>query len=159
MKKEPHNKGKVDLPPDHYTGTLEQWQQLSRARRWSIRYPERQKAASAASRAKNPEHYKNRHRKYVLRNLYGMTEEQYQELLIKQGHCCAICGTDKPTGKWRTFGVDHCHHTGKVRGLLCNECNRGIGLLKDSPELVLKAYDYLKNHHDAKTAIEKNGRV
>lgn len=87
-----------------------------------------------------------RQRKYQLKLSYGITEEDYQSLLLKQEGCCAICGTDTPTGKWKVFAVDHCHKTGKVRGLLCNECNRGMGLLKDSPELLLAAAQYLKDN-------------
>jgi hypothetical protein len=67
-------------------------------------------------------------------------------MLVEQNYRCAICGTDKPTGKWVVFAVDHCHVTGKVRGLLCNECNRGMGLLRDDATLLRKAADYLDSH-------------
>jgi len=71
-------------------------------------------------------------------------------MLDEQGGCCKICGTDKPTGKWKVFAIDHCHITGIVRGLLCNECNRGIGLLRDSADLLRKAADYLDNARKTK---------
>ena len=67
-------------------------------------------------------------------------------MLAQQEYKCAICNTDKPTGKWKVFAVDHCHETGEVRGLLCNECNRGMGLLRDNAELLRKAADYLDRH-------------
>jgi hypothetical protein len=78
-------------------------------------------------------------------------------MLIAQKGCCAICGIDKPTGKWKIFAVDHNHKTGQVRELLCNECNRGIGYLKDSAELLQKAVDYILKHN-VKTQNEKNGK-
>ena len=85
-----------------------------------------------------------------------ITEDDYNNMLKSQNYCCAICGTDTPTGKWKVFAVDHDHTTGKVRSLLCNECNRGIGLLKDSPDLLMKAATYLISHN-VKTQIEKDG--
>lgn len=67
--------------------------------------------------------------------------DAYLALLQKQNGKCAICGT-KDFGK-KAPNVDHCHATGVIRGLLCCSCNRGIGLLKDDPELLLKAAGYL----------------
>ena len=70
-----------------------------------------------------------------------------KEMLEKQGGVCAICGGSEPkdagTGHRRRFAVDHCHETGRVRGLLCVNCNSGIGKLKDSPDLLRRALDYL----------------
>ena len=74
---------------------------------------------------------------------YGLTLEDYDLLLEEQGGCCAICGTDKPTGKGR-FHVDHDHNTNEIRGLLCSQCNQAIGLLKDSSKNCLLAASYLK---------------
>jgi len=82
---------------------------------------------------------------------YGLTQAEFEALLEKQGGKCAICNTTNPVGEGNTtakrsfsFAVDHCHETGKVRGLLCNPCNRGIGFLKDSPELLETAAKYLR---------------
>lgn len=77
---------------------------------------------------------------------YGLTLEKYKSLLQKQENKCAICKCDYPTGRWDSFHVDHCHTTGKVRGLLCHHCNTGIGNLKDSIELLEQAINYLKEH-------------
>jgi len=74
---------------------------------------------------------------------YGLTEESYNALVSKQNNCCAICGTN-PMAIGEELSIDHCHETGKVRGLLCRPCNLGIGNLKDSLELVLKAANYLR---------------
>lgn len=84
-----------------------------------------------------------RTRKYYLPNTYGITVEEYEKLLESQNYKCKICLTETPTGRWKVFAVDHCHTTGKIRGLLCNECNRGMGLLKDSSSLLRAAADYL----------------
>jgi hypothetical protein len=87
-----------------------------------------------------------------LKKLYGITVEQYDSLLAEQKGCCAICGSTssysrnyKNTARAK-FSVDHCHATGKVRGLLCTKCNRALGLLNDSIESVLRMSEYLKKH-------------
>lgn len=68
----------------------------------------------------------------------GMAATDYEHLLKQQGNRCAICKLSA-----NKLHVDHSHNTGKVRGLLCGSCNRGIGLLKDSPEILLAAAQYL----------------
>lgn len=80
---------------------------------------------------------------------YGLTLEQYEVMLDEQGGVCAICGQDEPaahgrTGKKFLLSVDHCHETGRVRGLLCQKCNRAVGLLGDRVDLLEKAIAYLK---------------
>lgn len=87
-------------------------------------------------------------RRNKLSRAYGITLERYQEMLLAQGRKCAICGTFEPGGKPNRFGVssfqvDHDHHTGRLRGLLCTRCNIGIGGLKDSIELLEAAVAYL----------------
>jgi predicted ATP-dependent endonuclease of OLD family len=73
---------------------------------------------------------------------YGITLSQYNERLNIQNHKCSICETNtNECGK--NFAVDHDHSTGKVRGLLCDKCNRGLGAFKDSKDLISKAYKYL----------------
>lgn len=74
--------------------------------------------------------------------------ERYLDLLKEQKGLCKICGNPptSPTrrGLIRDFNVDHCHTTGKVRGLLCDSCNIGIGLLGDNPALLKQAIIYLE---------------
>lgn len=80
---------------------------------------------------------------------YGITREQWYEFLKKQNNQCIICDTipdPKAPHKQRTLHVDHCHKTGKIRGLLCQLCNRGIGLFRDRIDLIEKAIIYLKSH-------------
>ena len=81
-----------------------------------------------------------------LKRAYGITFDEYEELLSKQNKKCAICGIDnngKYRNKPRAFAVDHCHTTGKIRGLLCSDCNTGIGLLKDNINFLQSAINYL----------------
>jgi hypothetical protein len=81
-----------------------------------------------------------------LRYYYGVDSEWYAEQLVKQNGVCAIC--HKPenktiNGKLLKLAVDHCHDTGKVRGLLCQACNRGIGCFNHDPMLLRSAIGYL----------------
>jgi hypothetical protein len=78
-----------------------------------------------------------------LKHKYDLTMEDYGRLLKKQDGRCAICGI-KPLFKRLT--VDHCHDTGRVRGLLCGHCNSGIGRLRDDSDLCRLAADYLDSH-------------
>lgn len=71
---------------------------------------------------------------------YGVSFEVIQKLFEEP--TCDICGNSGETFK-KGMHVDHCHNTGKIRGLLCHFCNVGIGVFKDDPELLLKARDYL----------------
>ena len=84
-------------------------------------------------------------REWNLQRLYGITGEDYDKLLEVQNERCAICDThySEVTGRFKRLCVDHCHDTGKIRGLLCNNCNRSLGLLKDNAETLLEAYRYL----------------
>lgn len=88
---------------------------------------------------------KGKRHEYHLSRTYGLTEEDYEKMLHSQGYACKICKTEEPNGKHKRFVVDHCHVTGKVRGLLCDRCNQGIGKLYDNPDIVYKAYKYLKD--------------
>ncbi len=93
----------------------------------------------------NPEEYKRRNRVQSLKRLYGISEEEFNCLLNKQGGVCAICN-DTPkeaSHRWRYLFVDHDHETGDVRGILCGVCNFALGGFKDSPELLRKAIVYL----------------
>lgn len=78
-----------------------------------------------------------------LKRHYKITLEYFYELLAKQNGRCALCLTDKPGGRGR-WHVDHCHLTGKIRGLLCHKCNVGLGHFDDNLALLEKAATYLK---------------
>ena len=80
------------------------------------------------------------------RRKYGLSLQEYEELLVAQDGDCAICGQPETTrlrGRLNLLGVDHDHRTGRVRGLLCRKCNTAIGLLADNPELLSRAVRYL----------------
>jgi hypothetical protein len=86
-----------------------------------------------------------------IRRLYGITVADYQRMLEAQNGRCALCGTDDPSRGNRgyakrareVFDIDHCHVTGKVRGLLCTRCNRLVGLAGDSAETARRLVSYL----------------
>ena len=71
-----------------------------------------------------------------------MTLEQYDQLFESQGGVCAICGRIDSDG--RRLSVDHDHRAGKVRGLLCGKCNRGIGIFDEDIIKLQSAINYLK---------------
>lgn len=101
---------------------------------------------------KNPEKYRGykQNKPYVYRaelkrkyNLktFGLTVDQYENMLIKQKGVCAICLECCTSGK--RLAVDHCHKTGKVRQLLCRRCNQSMGKFNDDPVLLQKVVNYL----------------
>ena len=94
-------------------------------------------------RRANPEHYLQIERKSKFKKQYGITIEQYDGMLDAQGGGCAVCSAKTPSNRTKYFAVDHCHTTGKVRGLLCTKCNRGLGLFNDKPDLLKSAVNYL----------------
>lgn len=101
--------------------------------------------------SKNREEARIRGRRCLLKVQYKMRLEDYDKLLKIQNHVCRICGNpettlDKRYNKTRDLSVDHCHKTGKIRGLLCDKCNRGLGYFKDSIEFLESAIQYLKAH-------------
>jgi hypothetical protein len=107
-----------------------------------------QAAAARKWFADNPQRARANSRKFNLLKTYGITLDDYNALLRKQHGVCAICGEDEPnehgrTGKKFRLSVDHCHDSGAIRGLLCQRCNRAIGLLKDDPVLMRRAISYL----------------
>jgi len=80
-----------------------------------------------------------------LQRAYGITLEDYNLLYDQQKGMCALCGkTGKRFGLRDGLHVDHNHKTNRVRGLLCNTCNRGMGLLQDNPVILERAVEYLR---------------
>lgn len=84
---------------------------------------------------------KNRDTK--LRKAYGITLDEYNTMLEAQGGVCAICKGTEGMSRDVQMAVDHCHTTGKVRGILCSHCNRGLGFFKDNIESLKAAIKYL----------------
>lgn len=99
------------------------------------------------SRAANREYYLDSD----LRKRYGITLQWYQEQLAKQDGKCAICKQAETVvikGKLIMMPVDHCHETGKTRGLLCTKCNRALGLFGDDIDRLRAAVTYLESYRD-----------
>lgn len=86
-----------------------------------------------------------RGREFCLQRDYGLTRDEYEAMHEAQGGLCAICR--RPQGSNRELAVDHCHDTGRVRGLLCWNCNSAIGLLGDTFKGIIAAVEYLRPHH------------
>lgn len=89
-------------------------------------------------RSRGPE-YKRYMKDYNLKAKYNLTIEEFEALAESQGGACAICGDED-----KELHVDHDHESGRVRGLLCGWCNRGIGLLKEDKSILLMAVIYLE---------------
>ena len=125
----------------------------SRSSRWRKRNPEKYKAQQKRWRQKNRKRlnkyvavWRKTHGSHAYRRLrlkrYGLTPERFDVLLREQGHRCAICRSERPSGRG-TWHVDHDHVTREVRGLLCTRCNTGVGLFADNPARLAAAAEYL----------------
>lgn len=113
--------------------------QAANMKAWREANPKRHAANAKAYREANPDWRTN----YHLKHTYGITLVDYNKMLDAQGNGCAICGkTPKENGK--RLDVDHDHKTGQVRGLLCTQCNMGLGCLGDSLLQLQAAVSYLK---------------
>jgi hypothetical protein len=86
---------------------------------------------------------KDKYREYARKKKFGMERHEYETILSKQDGCCAVCGHVPKDGE--VLSVDHCHETGDIRGLLCSNCNLGIGHFKDNIDLLGLAIKYLEN--------------
>jgi Recombination endonuclease VII len=83
-------------------------------------------------------------RKSKLKTKYKLSLEDFQNLFEKQNGVCAICKEPETAG--RLLAIDHNHETGEIRGLLCTNCNLGLGKFKDSPELLRIAQEYVSSN-------------
>lgn len=81
-----------------------------------------------------------------LKRLYGISVDTYLDIMQNQNSVCKICHEECKT-KY-SLSVDHNHKTGVIRGLLCNRCNRAIGMFKDNPALLRAAAKYLEDYED-----------
>lgn len=114
------------------------------------------------TRAKYAKEYRKLNERKVrsssLKKSFGITLDQYESMAEKQKYRCAICGEEEKTvnsfnGKKNNLSVDHCHSTGKIRGLLCSRCNTAIGYFNDSIPVIEKAIRYIKYHEKRETEI------
>ena len=107
------------------------------SKQWYENNKERKKELSKA--------YKHTKKDKDLQKTYGISLEEYNRKMAQQNCRCKICLTHQDNLK-RAMCVDHDHETGKVRGLLCDTCNRSLGLLKDDINTLERALEYLKEH-------------
>lgn len=112
----------------------------------------RKQAVAARKRASLSIEERQLHdRRRNLRKCFGISLEEYGRMLEEQNGQCAICGNDEQdvhpaTGKLQYLAVDHDHETGKIRGLLCGRCNKGLGLFYDNVNTLNAAINYLKRN-------------
>jgi hypothetical protein len=116
---------------------------LARQREWNARNRERVREYNRQWRRRNPEAERATQRKH----LYGVTPDQYEQMVLRQAGVCAVC-LEPETRRLKGGGisplsVDHCHETKRVRGLLCHTCYLALGYAKDSPERLRRLAEYL----------------
>lgn len=138
-------KRKTETPEERETRLAKH---RARHKKWRDKNADRLKEYRAADRSKNMDRIRKTTRAYSIKYSYGITLEEYDRLRTAQNNRCAICNTDKAARvhtdhSWR---VDHCHDTGKVRGLLCHNCNIAMGLLKENTTTLQQMIDYLNTH-------------
>lgn len=117
----------------------------------SWRCHECNKELSKKWREENKERYKHTLRNCALQEKYGISEEDYLQMLDDQSGVCAICGQEESrqvNGTPTLLCVDHNHNTGKVRGLLCHSCNTALGMLREDIDNFKAAIDYLQKEGD-----------
>jgi hypothetical protein len=86
--------------------------------------------------------------------MFNLEYEDYVILLEDQDYVCAICKQEEKSVRNKNLAVDHCHVTNAVRGLLCSNCNRAIGLLKDSVDIVKEVLNYLIKYKGVSNEIQ-----
>lgn len=98
---------------------------------------------TAGYKARHPDRAAAYDRARKLRIKFGMTPEEFDAMLSSQGNACALCRSRDPNWSYGVFVVDHCHQTGRVRGILCHRCNAGLGALGDTPAALRRALKYV----------------
>lgn len=111
----------------------------NRNEKWKTVNPKKQKEMSLRY-SRSPAGREN-HRSNCLKHRYGITLAEFKRMFEGQNGLCLICKSNR--SKKRDLVVDHCHSTGKVRGLLCDPCNQGLGMFRDNLEFLKGAFNYL----------------
>ncbi len=151
------NKKKIsDNKKNYYRDNCDVIKEKHKVRYW--KNPEKARLISKKSleKIKGTVKYQTKIRKQVLLR-FDLTVEQYEDMLRKQNGVCAICKkpeSKKYKGKVTRLSVDHCHKTGMIRGLLCNNCNKALGNVFDNVEILQEMVRYLKNAKEKETARE-----
>lgn len=106
------------------------------------KYRKTEKYKEYKKQYRNSQKAKDTRRNQLLLKHFNITLEKYNEMLLNQNGVCAICLKHDEKAV-RSLAVDHCHKTGKIRGLLCRYCNQALGILNDDIERMKKAVEYL----------------
>ena len=106
----------------------------------------KEKAAKRAKKLYAKPEFRRRQTDLRLQREYGITINDYEKIFEEQGGCCAICGIHQSELK-KSLDIDHCHTSGKVRGLLCNKCNQGLGLFQEERDFLASAISYLQQDY------------
>lgn len=134
-----HREHKQKYDVEYRKKNKEKYKEYSK--KWSLEHPERTKEIQKEWRVKNPERFKEMILKGILKRIYGLTVEEYNQMFVDQNGVCAIC--KKSPVNNRRLCVDHNHETGKIRGLLCDNCNLMLGNADDNINTLTNAIDYL----------------
>lgn len=129
----------------------------ARTREWEKRNPDNVKRTRHKGYIK---HAKRERMQGIVRQYKDLTVDEYLEMFRAQNDKCAICGEFETKiathGELQPLQVDHCHVTGKIRQLLCFKCNAGIGMLRDNPDIMSRAIEYV-THWKLKHSEDENG--
>lgn len=118
------------------------WNQISNTKNWIENNQEKRKKYFNKWRAKQDPEYIREYKRAKLLEKYGITPDEYKKLFKKQKGKCAIC--NKKPIKGRNLAIDHCHETGRIRGLLCFRCNFGLSYFSEDAEMLLRASKHIK---------------
>jgi hypothetical protein len=96
-------------------------------------------------------HYEVYGRDAHYRRSYGVSQNQYNQMVLQQNNKCKVCESQAGEGQFARLVVDHCHKNKEFRGLICQSCNMALGNAKDNPEILRKLADYLDDYYDPRT--------
>jgi len=130
----------VAYNPEHYLANKEKYAAKSKA--WREANPEKAKQNRANYYLNNKSKELAYSTRYNRHKKTGVSQEQYLAKLNEQGGVCAIC----KQADTKALAADHCHITGLFRGLLCSNCNRGLGYMKDNITILKQAVEYLNDY-------------
>jgi hypothetical protein len=135
------------LNPDYAKQKSKEWREKNKENVLKYRstqdFKKRKKVQNKKYSATHKKHYEKKWEESI-KYKFRINAKQYYEILLAQNNVCAICGgLNKNNFK---LAIDHCHETGKIRGILCSHCNSGLGMFRDNTELMLKAIKYLENN-------------
>ncbi len=111
-------------------------------KKWDSENAEHRKAYARKFKSENPDYYKNKH----LEGTYGIGIDEYNRMYHNQHGRCAVCGKHAEETHRKRLFVDHSHATGKVRALLCQQCNTALGMVNEDTDVLLALVGYLNEH-------------